>query len=272
MKSHLLPLALLCLTATTHAQERIISAGAGITELLMALNAQSQVVAVDSSSQYHVDKNMPIVGYHRQLSSEGLLALTPTLLIGSQDMGPKTTISTLKNSQVEVLTLPSAHSVRDLIEQVTTLSSTTQKTDEGKAVIADIHALKAQIAPTKQPSALFLMISESGKVLSAGKHTPVDTVMSLAGSRNLLAEKNIDNYKPISIEAIIEMNPDYLLIPERTLTKYGSKDAFLKQFAWLSAVDQKGEKILSVPSHAISGGFGLSSLKLAVKLNRVFSA
>ncbi len=275
MKKISLLLTLLLCATNTHAQERIISAGAGITELLIALEAKPQLIAIDSSSKAHAPKDIPMVGYHRQLSTEGLLALTPTLLIGSQDMGPKTTIETLKNSDVNVLTLPRVTNVSGLIDQVTTLANVTQTNAQGKQLIHQIEQLQTQLQnkkPLKSPSFLFLMLSESGKILSAGKNTPVHTVIELAGGKNALAEKDIENYKPISIEAILEMDPDYLLIPARTLKKHLNHSHFLTAYPWLKTLTAvQNNRLIPIESHAISGGFGLSSLKLAVNLNREFT-
>ncbi len=276
MKKHALLLILLLSATSAQAQERIISAGAGITELLIALEAKSQLIAIDSSSKSLAPKDTPMVGYHRQLSTEGLLALTPTLLIGSQDMGPKTTLEALKNSKINVLTLPTAKSISGLKDQVSTLANATNTQPQGQRLIQQIDDLNTQLqknAPTHTPSFLFLMISESGKILSAGNNTPVNTVIELAGGKNLLAEKRIESYKPISIESIINMNPDYLLIPARTLKKYPSQADFLMAYPWLNTLSAvQNKQLLPIESHAISGGFGLSSLKLAVNLNREFAS
>lgn len=66
--------------------ERIISAGSAVTEIIEALGAQDQLVAIDVTSEQPKGRALPVVGYHRQLSTEGLMALQPSLLIGSDEM------------------------------------------------------------------------------------------------------------------------------------------------------------------------------------------
>lgn len=62
---------------TAFAQEhqpknRIISAGSSITELLVALGAKDQLVALDvTSKHFNTEQQLPLIGYHRQLSPEG---------------------------------------------------------------------------------------------------------------------------------------------------------------------------------------------------------
>ncbi|GAL28065.1 periplasmic hemin-binding protein [Vibrio variabilis] len=64
---------LLCLFSTAIAEgtEKIVSAGASVTELIYALGAQSQLVGVDVTSVTPKESPLPKVGYHRALSAEG---------------------------------------------------------------------------------------------------------------------------------------------------------------------------------------------------------
>ncbi len=59
--------------STEKGNEKIVSAGASVTELIYALDADKQLVGVDVTSITPKDSSLPKVGYHRALSSEGLL-------------------------------------------------------------------------------------------------------------------------------------------------------------------------------------------------------
>lgn len=61
-------------SATSAAESRIVSAGSAVTELVFALEQQQQLVAVDVTSSLPANMALPKVGYHRQLSAEGILA------------------------------------------------------------------------------------------------------------------------------------------------------------------------------------------------------
>ncbi|MDD1829549.1 ABC transporter substrate-binding protein, partial [Photobacterium sp. ZSDE20] len=94
-KTHLLSIAAMSLALTAPVamakdveQPRIISAGSAVTELVLALGAEEQLVGIDVTSRFPQSDNLPKIGYHRNLSAEGLLALEPTTLIGSDEMGP----------------------------------------------------------------------------------------------------------------------------------------------------------------------------------------
>ena len=48
-------------------QPRIISAGSAVTELVLALGAEEQLVAIDVTSHFPQSENLPKIGYHRNL-------------------------------------------------------------------------------------------------------------------------------------------------------------------------------------------------------------
>lgn len=77
-----------CTSGISFAQERIVSAGSTVTELILALGAEQQLVAVDVTSEVPSSLNLPTVGYHRRLAAEGLLTLDPTHLIVQMKWDP----------------------------------------------------------------------------------------------------------------------------------------------------------------------------------------
>lgn len=256
-------------------KERIISAGSSVTELFLALEATDQLVAVDLSSRSLITSpSIEQVGYHRQLSAEGLMALNPTRLIGSNEMGPETTLQLLAASQVDVVTVPSGNSVEDLyqrIDIIAKLTNTQANVAPLKQKIATSISLLKNKPLSKRPKVLFLMVSKDRPATVAGNDTPVDTIIKLAGGSNPAA-LSVNSYKPLSYEAIITMAPDYILVSERAWQKFHGKEGLLKQLPLLNATaaGQHGN-ILSIPSSAIIGGFGIESIEFAKQLNQLFT-
>jgi len=69
---------------------RIVSIGGALTEILYALQAQSELVAVDTTSSFpDAAQKLPNVGYARSLSTEGVLAMAPTMILATEDAGPQ---------------------------------------------------------------------------------------------------------------------------------------------------------------------------------------
>ena len=80
-----LAIALLLFATTVHSAQRIISADLGATQIIQHLDATSFLVAANLSSRHLLKKNeVANIGYHRALSTEGLLSLKPTILVGDR--------------------------------------------------------------------------------------------------------------------------------------------------------------------------------------------
>ena len=112
-------------SSSTLAAERIISAGSSVTELILALGAEQQLVGIDVTSVTPPSLALPKVGYHRQLSAEGLLALEPTQLLGSNEMGPDTTLNQLKSAGVDVEVINSDSTPQGLLQRIDQIASLT---------------------------------------------------------------------------------------------------------------------------------------------------
>ena len=67
------------------------------------LEAQENIVAVDITSNYPPEtSNFPSIGYVRALSTEGVLSLNPTLIMGEEDMGPDLVIEQVTNTGIDL--------------------------------------------------------------------------------------------------------------------------------------------------------------------------
>ncbi|MBY5945792.1 hemin ABC transporter substrate-binding protein [Photobacterium rosenbergii] len=275
MKRIALATALLLAANSSYASERIISAGAAITEIINAMGAQEQLVAVDVTSKTMVEEDMPVLGYHRQLSAESLIALNPTRLLGSNEMGPKTTLDLIKQAGIEVDVVNSGETVDDLmtrIEQVGELTKTEQQAQDLKVQVQEkVDSINQNLAKhTDKKKVLFLMIHEGRPANVAGRNTTADSVIRLAGAINPAAGA-VESYKPISLEAMVEMQPDIILLSSRTLSQIGSADDLLKKMPLLSATPAGQNKaVVTIDGTALIGGLGLKSLDEAERLNQVF--
>src|SRR5215471_4410924 len=82
-------------------QQRIISLSKQYSEILFALGANQDLVAVDLSSTYPPEiKSLPTVGYHRALSAEGIVAVKPTLVLHDNNVGPEHVMRQLEQLKI----------------------------------------------------------------------------------------------------------------------------------------------------------------------------
>ncbi|EPG0608645.1 heme/hemin ABC transporter substrate-binding protein [Vibrio fluvialis] len=258
-------------SSSTLAAERIISAGSSVTELILALGAEQQLVGIDVTSVTPPSLALPKVGYHRQLSAEGLLALEPTQLLGSNEMGPDTTLNQLKSAGVDVEVINSDSTPQGLLQRIDQIASLTHSEAAAGPLKQQVNdALKALQA--YQPDAsvrkkvLFLLIHEGRAANVAGSDTVPDAMITLAGGVNPAATQ-LTSYKPLSMEAMVEMQPDVILVSGRSYDKMGGADAILAAIPMLAATPAgQSKQIITVDGHALAGGLGLKSLAEAQRL------
>ncbi len=256
----------------TPSTERVVSAGGAVTEILLALDAKDNLIAVDVTSELPKELELPKVGYHRRLSAEGLLALSPTKVIGSDEMGPNTTLDQLKSAGVEIEVVNTEATVSGLLDRIEQIANIMDRDTEAaslkQTVTEQIEALESnQPAAKDKKKVLFLLIHEGRPANVAGLETTPDAIIKLAGAENPAAEK-LSSYKPLSTEAMVEMQPDVILVSGRSFAKLGGADALLKAMPLLAATPAGINKnFLTIDGHALVGGLGLKSLSEAKRLN-----
>tara|TARA_B100001093_G_scaffold360770_1_gene345455 strand:+ start:802 stop:1623 length:822 start_codon:yes stop_codon:yes gene_type:complete len=202
------------LFASLCAEDRIITVGGTATELVFALGAGDKVVAVDQSS-LHPSKVqlLPQVGYIRMISSEGILALEPSKIITSSEIGPKETLEQLKETGIPITVIRSPDTVNELYEAIDLIGEALNSREEARKLKAEVNQGLAELKmPTKKIGVLFLMHHPyvDSALNAAGKHTKANTVIELAGGENLIDSHN--GYKNISEEAILSLNPSIILL------------------------------------------------------------
>ena len=246
------------------AVERIVSIGPATTELILALGGEQSLVATDVSSPE--PRGVPKVGYHRALAAEGILSLSPTLVVGSDEMGPNSTLDQLRRANVKVEVMATAPTLANLNERIDTLSHLLGDQAAGSKLKEEIAAqsdtLAAQAKQNKPLKVAFLLLHKGQPTSIAGGNTTASALVTLAGGVNPVA--GLHDYKPISTESLIELQPDLVLVSGRDWQQYQDPDAVLSQVPALSATPAgKNKAIHAIDGHALQGGLSLRSLQQA---------
>ncbi|KVX02353.1 heme/hemin ABC transporter substrate-binding protein [Shewanella frigidimarina] len=260
------------------AENRVVSAGAGITELVLALDAGDELVGVDSTSQLPSNMtSVAILGYHRMLSAEGILALSPTLVLGSDAMGPQTTLTILSGANVAVTVLPSAETKTQLLTNIDHMGQLLDRKSQAIKLAAQIEqaftrleAKQQQItAMGKVPKVLFLLLQQDRPARVGGDNTAADIIIKLAGGQNIAG---FDGYKSVSQEGILAMQPDIILISNRSdeNTPTAATTLLTKMPLLIHTPAGEYNQIKSLPPQALLGGLGLSAIEAADLLANEF--
>ncbi|GGX08259.1 hemin ABC transporter substrate-binding protein [Pigmentiphaga litoralis] len=203
------------------ARPRLVSVGAGTTEIVYALGAQTQLVGVDTSSLYPaVAQALPKVGYQRTLTAEGVMSLAPQVLLASQDAGPPAVLAQIAAAGVTVVRVDGAYSFEGLLQRIGQVAHATGRLDEGEKlsvslaarwadVMAQVDARPLRTSSGTLATVAFLM-RHGPTVMAAGRGTGADAILRLAGARNAFGNA-FDNYKPLSAEALAQAAPDVII-------------------------------------------------------------
>ncbi|MGL6313384.1 heme/hemin ABC transporter substrate-binding protein [Vibrio sp. WXL103] len=275
MKKQLILLAAILLPSlSTHAQDRMVSAGFGVTEIIYALEAQDKLIAADFTSRHLIENDdVSQIGLHVQLNTEGLLSLNPTHLIGTDEMGPKTTLDQIGSAGVEVVTIPSGQDVPHLLSRIMTVADIVEAQESAihlkQQVQESISEMEKNQCDTK-PNAVFFMLDMGSGPRAGGANTAIDTIITLAGGNNPVAE-HISGYQAPNMEAIVAMQPEHIIISQRAWDTYNSTEKLLTKLPLMRSTPAGiNGNIAVIPSGALLGGFGLASIEVAKDLNRIF--
>lgn len=205
------------LVAPAAAAERIVAAGAAVTEILWELGAADEVVGVDSTSKRPAEAlaTRPDVGYYRRLATEGVLSLAPTLVIAVDGAGPRETLEAVAAAGVRVVRVPeawSAEGVHGKIEAIGRLVGREAQAARLAAASDDAFArlAEARARAKDRPRILFLVSLAGDRPLAAGRGTPADALIGLLGATNVAAD--FDGYKQMSEEAVMQAAPEIVAV------------------------------------------------------------
>jgi iron complex transport system substrate-binding protein len=199
---------------------RIISIGGSITEILYALGVQQRIIAVDTTSLYPPNalKDKPNVGYMRQLSAEGVLGLSPTLILAIEGSGPHETVDVLERAKVPFIIIPDRFSAEGVIDKIRIISADVGVPQRGECLVnmvrRDVAALATRRDETPRPvKVAFLLSLANGRPVIAGRGTAADGIIRMAGGTN--AFDDFEGYKPVNDESIAAARPDAVLAMDR---------------------------------------------------------
>lgn len=228
------------------APQRIVTVGGAMTEIVFALGEGEHVVAVDTTSLYpwRAVAPLPKVGYLRQLSTEGLLSTKPDLILADVDAGPKDVLDQLQSMGAPVAHFKAPHTVDSVIPKIRFVGEAIGRKAEAETIVAgysaDLKAIEAAVAGlAKKPKALFLIAVGNTGLRGAGEGTAAGEMIKRAGAVNSFG--GVEGYKPVSPEAALAADPDYILMMKQSVDEVGGIDAvaMLPALAKLRAAQEK---------------------------------
>jgi len=257
--------------AMAETSKRVVSVGGALTEIVYKLDAGDLLVGSDTTSYFPAEAaNLPKVGYQRTLSAEGILSLTPDLVIVTEEAGPSAVFAQLKTAGVELLQLKAGRSLSDIQENIQIIGVALGKSDKSRELAAELEAATAELKKAAlnqgtKKRIMFILQHSGGAPMVAGMDTAASSVIELSGAENAVGEYS--GYKPLSPEAAIVIAPDIILVTTQGLEQVGGKDSLLKIPGINLTPAAKQGKVIAMDALLLLG-FGPRTADAAIELNQ----
>lgn len=275
MRSFIIVCLLVLLGQTAQATPmKVITVGGALTEIVYALGAEEALVGNDTTSYYPAAaEKLPKIGYQRALSAEGVLSLSPDMIILTEEAGPPAVLLQLQSTGVRLLKLKAGRNVDDVKENVRIIGDALDRKAKADLLIAELRDAEKKLAKvvrgiSKRPGVMFILSYAGGSPMAAGGGTAADSIIALAGGRNVIDAYT--GYKPLSPESAIAAAPDIILITSQGLANIGGREA-LKQVPGLALTPAlKAGRIVELDSLLLLG-FGPRTVEAATTLHNKFT-
>tara|TARA_B100001113_G_scaffold16047_1_gene12124 strand:- start:66 stop:941 length:876 start_codon:yes stop_codon:yes gene_type:complete len=255
---------------------KTIVAGGSVAEIIYFLNLESYLVAADVTSTYPKQvTELPSIGYVRNLSVEGLLSMHPTLVIGEDDMGPPNVLSQLELVNIDVRIIPEERTIAGIMDKIDCVArvlgeesfAKRQVNKKLKSQISSLSKFKKINSNSGKKGMLILSMRGTSPVV-AGAETSGDGFIALTGIENIYS--SVDGWKPVTIESIIQQNPDYIFIPQRDVHQNSDIVSLKKNILLQKTSAIKNDNIITDDAMAMLGFSPrtiLSALNAAKKIS-----
>jgi iron complex transport system substrate-binding protein len=250
-------------------KDKIVTLNGTLTELLYAFNLGSQIVANDVTSTFPKQAaELPKVGHSRSFQAEGILMYAPDIIFGkSEEVSPELA-NQLKASGATLHLINQNYSVdgtKDLIRKIGQIINAEQ---EAENLLAQLDVDLSMVQPiNSKPKALFIYARGAGTLLVAGRNTQMHSLIEIAGGENAFA--NLEGFKPLTAEALVQTNPDVIILFEKGLESLNGKEALAK-IPGIRQTNAFKNNHFVIMDGQLASGFGPRLGKAAIELNQAF--
>jgi iron complex transport system substrate-binding protein len=196
------------------APERAVSLSPDVTELVVALHAERQLVGRDLLARQAEVAQVPVIGSSRALTVAPILAMRPEVVLGSTLAQPASIYAQLSRAGVRVVEIEHAEDVEGFARGMREVGHAL-----GKDAAADRLADEWLAGMRPRPAlGRRVLLSYDGRLV-AGQGTAGDALIRAAGGTNAAAA--LTGIVPLSPEAWLHAAPDLLIVAQHNLAAFG---------------------------------------------------
>jgi iron complex transport system substrate-binding protein len=234
---------------------RIVSIAKQYSEIIYALGAEDELVAVDVSSTYPEKiKSLPTIGYHRALGVEGILAAKPTLILHDNNIGPEHVVKQLEDLKIPMKVFENKgddiESTKALIREMGAFFHKEARADSLCNELDKDMAEALQQASQYKDSLKVLVIhfGQASNVFLVMTGTSVAAkLINWAGAKMAVSDQK--GMKQLSAEVVAASNPDVILLTDFGYDRLGSP-AKIKELPGVASTNAaKNNRIYRIEEH-----------------------
>ncbi len=232
--------------------ERLVTLGGSITELVFALGAGERIVATDESSIYPTEvAALPKVGYFRQFSPEGVLAQRPHRMLAAAGSGPEAALALLERAGITVHRLPDPTDLSTARQRILTLGEILDVAAKAHTLAESYASAIRSLAAAAQPLRVAVFFTR-GAV--AGQKTAAGAALRMVGWQNAFG--SITGIRVPAPEVLVNLPADVIVLAQQAVDAAGSLTNALAQWPGLARHPAALSQKIAVVDWLALVGFG----------------
>lgn len=238
---------------------RLITLFGDLTEIVYALGVEEYLVARDTSSVYPAaTEELPNLGFAGALNAEAILALDPTLVIGTDMAGPPGVLEQLREAGVEVVMLGELNELDAAQIKIRVVGEALGIPKTAEALALDVErrlaAVTAEAAEFERPlRVLHVYVRRGGVQLVSGAGNKAEAIIKAAGGIDAAAEVGIEGWQPLTPEALVAIDPEVYLVMDLGLAVVGGLEGLLEIPGMAETQAGRARRVISMPDLYLLG-------------------
>ena len=213
---------------------RIIVLNEAIAEIVVSLGMKDSIIGRDATTTLAALADITEVSNGHDINAESVLALRPSVVIGDTRTGPSETLEQLRGAGVAVLIAPEVWTLSELPNRVEMIANALGIPRAGTDLINLTEqsidaALQGVGVYASTPRVAFLYVRGTASVyMLGGSGSGADELVAATGAIDVGALNGLAAFTPLTAEAIVQADPDVLLVMTKGLDSVGGIDGLLE--------------------------------------------
>lgn len=218
---------------TVSAADRVVVLNGGIAEVVVALGLGDRIVGRDVSSTVAEIEDRPVVTRAHDVAAESVLSLRPDLVLADTDTGPGEVLEHLRAAGVAVVVVEHATQVAHIGRRIRAVGAALGVEGTARELAQDVDGQVQSVVKEhdarRGPTVAFLYVRGNvGVHLLGGPGSGADSMIRSAGGRDAGTAIGLRRpFTPLTAEALVDSDPDVILVTTTGLASVGGVDGLL---------------------------------------------